>query len=807
MYRNFLFFALSVLFSLNEVSGADAPSGTIRGNVIDQLTRHTLPGANVTVLDVTPLVGTTTDLNGSFRLEGIPAGRVSLKISYISYKDFVISNLVLNSGKELVLSVEMTESVVVAAEVEIVATADKSSSVNSMTSVSARGFTIEESQRYAGSRNDVARMATNFAGVSGASDARNDIVIRGNSPLGLLWRLEGVDIPNPNHYGSSTATGGPVSMLNNNLLSNSDFLTGAFPAEYGNAVSGVFDLKMKNGNNEKHEFLGQIGFNGFEAGAEGPLSRSSGASYLVNARYSTLEVMDKLGADLGTGTGIPRYKDASLKINFPRTALGSFSLFALGGISDIEIWDSRKDTATDKVDFYAGEGYDLTNGSKMFTSGLVHILPIDKSSYLRSTLSGAFHQFTTSVDSLNPMDVTQKEQIYNNDLQQQFATLQSQYHKRFNARSNLKTGVFAKLFWFNLKEMVWFRADNQLRSTSDYTGNTFLIQPFAQWQFRFTDDLVLNTGVHFMYYGLNSTWSAEPRAGIRWNFLPGKTLGLAYGYHSQLNPVNVYFRQIRTADGSFVRMNENLDMLKSHHLVAGYDWSLTENTRIKLECYLQLLQQAGVNGNQSSYFSMLNEGANFGFWHPDTLKADGTGRNVGLELTVERFLSKGLYYLATISVFDSRYKGSDGVERSTAFNGGHIVNALIGKEFDLGSKPSKERKSKNTIGFDLKYTWSGGQRYTPGVVVPDPYTGGQTYMIDYDETRAYSLQYKDYQRADLKITWRRNGKRITQEWAIDIQNLFDHQNIYSEKLNKQTGERSFVYQMGRLIIPQYRIIF
>jgi hypothetical protein len=148
-------------------------------------------------------------------------------------------------------------------------------------------------------------MASNFAGVSGANDARNDIIIRGNSPSGLLWQLEGLNIPNPNHFGSLSSTGGPVSMLNNNVLDKSDFMTSAFPAQYGNALSGVFDLSLRNGNNEKYEFLGQVGFNGFELGAEGPFSKNSKSSFLINYRYSTLALFQQIGINFGTGSATP----------------------------------------------------------------------------------------------------------------------------------------------------------------------------------------------------------------------------------------------------------------------------------------------------------------------------------------------------------------------------------------------------------------------------------------------------------------------------------------------------------------------
>lgn len=278
------------------------------------------------------------------------------------------------------------------------------------------------------------------------------------------------------------------------------------------------------------------------------------------------------------------------------------------------------------------------------------------------------------------------------------------------------------------------------------------------------------------------------------------------GFHSQLHPISVYFRQSLMHDGSFRRLNEELDMPRAQHFVLGYDFRFNEFTRLKLEGYLQWLSRAGVDGSRPTYFSMLNEGANFGYWTPDTLAATGTGFNKGLELTLERFLNKGLYYLVTASLFDSKYKGSDGVQHSTASDGGYVINLLAGKEFNLGRKQSQQ-KAINTLSCDLKYTLAGGQRYTPSTALPDPATCGATYTLVFDRSQAYSLQYKDYQRFDLRIAFKRNGKKITQEWALDTQNLFNTKNIFNEKFNKKTGKKSYVYQMGLLIIPQYRITF
>ncbi|MCX6231653.1 MAG: TonB-dependent receptor [Bacteroidetes bacterium] len=792
-----------ILFAVFTAKASNPPTSTIRGSISDHTTKSSLTGANIILLNSSPLKGATTDANGKFRLENINVGRVSLKISFMGYKDVYLNNLTLNTGKELLLDIEMEENIITQKAVVIKANADKLATINNMTSVSARSFSVEETGRYAGSRNDVARMASNYAGIVGSNDARNDIIIRGNSPSGLLWRLEGVDIPNPNHYGALSATGGPVCILNNNVMANSDFLTAAFPAEYGNAVSGVFDLKMRNGNNEKHEFIGQIGFNGFELGAEGPISKKNGSSYLVNVRYSTLEVMEKMGVDFGTGTGIPKYQDFSMKLNFPKTALGSFSVFALGGMSKIEMWDSRKDTTKDRLDFYGGEGFDLTNGSDMIAGGVTNTYMWSSNTYTKLSLSAAFHDFNTIVDSLIPANLI-KIPNYRNNFKENNITFSFLLNHRINSRSFVRTGFFLRDMGFNLYERIHKDEDNGLRTVTDFNGSSWLLQPYIQHQYKFTDDLSLNTGLHAMYFGLNRDYSIEPRLGIKWNFRANQSLSLGYGMHSQLNSISVYFRQTLLPDGSFKRMNEDISMMKSQHLVLGYDRNINEFARIKAEVYYQYLDHVAVNGNINNYYSLINEGASFGYATPDTLKATGRGRNYGIELTLEHFLNKGFYYLFTASFFESKYSGSDNIERNTAFNGNYVVNALIGKEIVLGNK-NKEQQKRNILSFDLKTTYAGGQRYTPNSVMLDANSG--KYYRNYDENKAYSLQYKDYTRTDLKLTYRRNGKKITQEWAIDIQNLFDQQNVYTQKLNTKTGASSYIYQTGRMIIPQYRIIF
>jgi hypothetical protein len=801
MKLKILFLSLICLIVLSENLYSQAFTQNIRGVIIDKNAQSPLIGANITIINSNPIRGTTTDIDGKFKLEKIPIGRIELKISFLGYNDIVLSNLTLNSGKELVLNIEMQEKIISSKEVVITSQTNKSATQNKMTSVSSRGFTIEETGRYAGARSDISRMASNFAGVTGASDARNDIVIRGNSSFGLLWRLEGVDIPNPNHFAAFGTTGGPICILKNTLLANSDFMTAAFPAEYGNALSGVFDIRMINGNNEKHEFVFQFGFDGIELNAEGPISKKNGSSYLVNYRYSTLQIFDKFGIEFGTGSAVPRYQDLTFKVNIPKSKLGSFSIFGIGGKSNIAFLDSKKDTIKEKIDFYGIPGWDINNWSDMAIAGITHTYMISKSLFTRLTIAGTYHYFSTRTDSVVPTTFQTHPYEYSNFMENKL--LASFYiNKKVSVKNNLKVGIIASKLFYNLIDSIYYASENAFRQKVNFDRASFLLQPYAQWQYRITNNLTLNTGFHFQYFAYNNTYSPEPRIGLKWAFAPTQNLSFGFGKHSQMVPVSILFNQVRLNNGTYSMTNNNLDLIHSLHYVLGYDWNINEFTRLKAETYYQDVSNVPINKSANSSYSILNQGANFVLYAPDTLENKGSGKNYGVEITIEHFLNKGLYYLATVSIYDSKYKGSDGIERNTAFNGGYTINLLIGKEFILNAK-RKNAKRVKTFGIDLKTTRCGGQRYTPINIDQSIIHQHAVYYNDL----AFSKKFPDYWRTDLKIAYRTNMRKITIEWSVDISNIFNQKNVSNESFNRKTGETKFTYQLGRMFIPTYRIIF
>lgn len=766
---------------------------TIRGTVLDQQSKYQLAGATVVVVNSDPIIGTTADENGEFRLINIPLGRHTIKISFLGYSERTIPNILVQQGKETFLAVELEELMIESDEVVVTSEGDKTNSLNEMSTVSSRQFSREDAARYAGSLNDPSRMAANFAGVSGSNDSRNDIIIRGNSPSGLLWRMDGMPIPNPSHFGATGTTGGPVSMLNYNLLANSDFMTGAFPAEYGNATSGVFDLQMRTGNNKKREYLGQIGFNGLELGAEGPFSKKSRASYVVNYRYSTLGIFKTLGINLGTGQAVPEYQDLSMKIDLPTKKAGRFSLFAIGGSSNIELLESTKDTTKDNSTLYSNDGFDIYYKTRTGIVGLNHLYFFNpntsiKTGIMASGITNDFRQDSIILKTLKTLDnfLSQREES------RMVGTLQ--LNKKISAKNTLVAGAYLQRIGYLYNERILIASEGYWEKLRSSNGYSVLTEAYSQWKHRFSEQFSANIGVHFQHLALNNTSAIEPRLGLRYQFKPKQSLNLGLGIHNQIQPIQVYFQQTRLADNSYLTTNQNLGFTRSKQVVLGYDNNFAKNWRLKVEGYYQSLDNVPVEKKASS-FSMLNAGADFSFPDNDSLENTGTGYNYGVELTLERFLGNGFYFLSTTSLFQSRYKGSDGIERNTAFNGNYVQNLLVGKEFKI--------KSKLTFLVDLKATYAGGKRYQ----VVDVEESRKQQQVVYDKTNPYELQLPDYFRPDIKLSLRKEGKRITQEFVLSLQNVINRQNLFTRTYSRTQDKMVDQYQLGIFPVPQYRVLF
>ena len=674
----------------------------------------------------------------------------------------------------------------------ITAEIDKTKTNNKMATVSSRVFSTEEANRYAGSRGDPARMAANFAGVSGANDSRNDIIVRGNSPLGVLWRLNGLDIPNPNHFGSMGSSGGPISILNNNTLDNSDFLTGAFPADYGNATAGVFDLKMRTGNNEKREFLGMVGFNGFELGTEGPFSKKKkNASYMVNYRYSTLSVFKYLDLDFGTGSAVPQYQDITFKIDMPTKKAGKFSVWGIGGLSKAELLLSQQSKDNN---LYGYSGRNMSFKSNVGAGGVSHTYLLNGTSYLKTNIGitgQSNYIISDRVDTSANQQTVRPE--YRNESYTTRYTANTTHNKKINSRNFINAGVYIDLYNTSYVDSVDTYGTGFV-TLRNYKGQTSLSRGFIQWKHNFSEKLSLNTGFTYQYLLLNKSKSPEPRLGLKYEINKKQSVSFGAGLHSQVQPLYIYFATANLGNGTVKETNRNLDFTKAAHAVIAYDVNLFNSVRIKTEVYYQYLYKIPVR-SRSDYFSAANLGADFNSPNLDSLVSNGTGENYGFEITLEKFYSKGYYFLVTASLFESKYKASDGVIRNTAFNGNYVFNALAGKEFKI--------KEKHIFALDVKFTYAGGKRYVP-IDLP-------ASILANDEIRngslAYQPQYDPYVRLDVKPSYKINTKRFTHEISVDIQNVTKHNNIFQQQYDLNTQKIKTDYQLKFFVIPQYRLTF
>ncbi len=778
--------------SFGQFSFGQTEGQTVKGVVVDKQSQQTLPGVKITIVGTDPLKIAISDSNGNYRISNVTSGRYDIQTMFTGFKSVTIPNVVVTSGKEVVLDFSLDENVT-QLEIAKITTGKKNETNNEMSSVSARSFSTEEVNRYAGGRSDPSRLVANFAGVSSPDDSRNDIVIRGNSPTGVLWRIEGLNIPNPNHFSTIGTTGGPVSALNTNMLKNSDFFTSAFPSEYGNANAGVFDLGFRKGNSDKREHTFQIGaLTGIEAMTEGPINKEKGSSYLIAYRYSFTGVAQAIGIPIGTAA-TPFYQDISFKFTGAKTKFGRFVLFGLGGVSKID-FDHKK---VDSTDLFAYPNRDSYFKSKVGLVGLSHNIRVNDKSYFKTVIGVSYSGSDYDEDTINKQ-TSGVTRVIENSTQQLRYIGNTSFNSKINSKLFLKVGVIEELINLNLfyRNRTFTPDWTQIWDFKDYTS---LLQGYAQLKYSFTEKLTLNAGLHSQFLTLNNSKSIEPRVGLKYQLNDKNILSAGVGVHSQMQPTDVYFYRTKLPDNSYVQSNKNLDFTRSIHYVLGYDFFPAKDWRFKSEIYYQHLYNVPVSNIDSSY-SMLNVGASFNPNEKEYLINKGTGENYGIELTIEKFFSKGYYGLATGSIYQSTYKGSDLKAHNTAFNGQYVANLLVGKEFLVGN----EKKNRFTI--DVKMTTAGGRYYTPIDLAASQAAGVQKAQRG---DVAFTERNPDFYRLDIKFGFVKNSTKhkISQSIFFDIQNVTNHKNVFAQRYNPVKNTINTAYQIGFFPNFVYKIQF
>lgn len=744
---------------------------TVKGKVLDAETGAPLLGANVIVLNIDPAKGAITDEDGYFRLEDIPVGRASFQFTYLGYEDFVVSEILIGSAKEVELIVNLTEALNQLDEVVLVAPTDNINPNNKLATVSARSFSVEETKRFPASVSDPGRMALSFAGVTNSDDTSNEIIIRGNAPNQLLWRIEGIEVPEPNHFSEEGYSPGNVSLISSNMLGKSDFFTGAFPATYGNALSGVFDINLRNGNNEKGEYAFQFGVLGTDLTAEGPFSKKYKGSYLINYRYSTIALLNQI-VDVTPGA-TPTYQDVSIKLNLPLGEKTNLSIWGIGGISD-------EDEAPYIEDDFRSE---QIFKSKTYMSGLTlsHFLKNNDKLEARISYSGNASDYVEEGTEISTGDTFGDSDILRNSA----LRVSLDYTKKINAKTTINTGVIGSLLKYNV--LTDETINGLTRDVVREDGNGSMGQAYVQAKYRFNTDLSTTFGLHGTYFSVNEDFVIEPRLGLEWKVSQNHTLSAGVGIHSRRMPLNQYF--IRIGNNT---PNSNLDLMQATHYIIGHDWRVIKNGHIKVELYYQDLNKVAIINDPNLTGSYLN-----GRFLEEALTDSGKGKNYGLEVTFEKFFSRQYYFLATASLYDTQYRAADGNWYDSAYNYSYTFNLVGGKEFTVG------KKRNNTIGVNAKTLLNGGKRATPINQV----VFNQTGDIVLDQSLRNTIELDAYFRVDASIYYRLNRPKAAHRISLDLQNATNRENVDDAFYNETTGLLETSFQLSLIPFLNYRLEF
>ncbi|MEM8890645.1 MAG: TonB-dependent receptor [Bacteroidota bacterium] len=784
----YIYFLLALLIGVQNESKAQDFRQQVRGKVFDELTKRSLDGAEVILFQQENKFTSQTDETGKFKFDQVPIGRYMLKVSLEGYADYQIPDILIGAGKEVNLEIPMSFVSYNSDEVEI---AQYNSRKYNFSGVSTRIFTVEESQRFAATYYDPARLAANYPGIAVTSDESNNLVIRGNSPNGVLWRLEGVDIVNPNHTPNAgtftdrlTQSGGGTIILSNQLLTDSRIQTSAFDPQYGNALAGVFDMRLRKGNNEKHEFVFQPSLIGLDLSAEGPLGKNGG-SYLTNYRYSTIGLFDLIGLEVSPER--INYQDLAFNISLPTEKAGTFTLFGMGGRSSNRFEAPREDSLIEEN----RDRFDVDFFSNMGAIGLTHQLNIGENTLWKSVLAASAIRSDREENFLRTF--TQIDPSTFDEIKQEKISFTSSFSHRINSTLNLEEGFFLTRLGYRMTSEQ-FSLENpgsaaQILARAE--GTSLLFQPYVAAIYSPNSRLRLNAGFHGVYFGLNGRTAVEPRLNIEYQLSPKSRITGAYGLHSQLQLYGTYFTEFEGRSP-----NRELDFTKAHHGVLRFLQSFSGGLSLNVETYYQALFNVPISQDPTSNFSALNL---FEGYITDSLVNEGSGRNYGVEVSLDQDLNNGFYYLVSGSLYESKYTGADGIERDSRFNGNYLFNAAAGKEFE---RVTSKGKSK-TFGINLSLTYQGGFRNSP----VDLAASQAAQRTVFDLSSPFSEKFPDFFRTDLRLVFKRNKNGFTRTFALDILNLTNRSNVafrrYDLVSNSVVDKTSF----GVLPLLSYRMEF
>ncbi|MEM9722948.1 MAG: hypothetical protein AAGA10_27015, partial [Bacteroidota bacterium] len=588
MFPRIFFFLLFISFAGTAIS--QNYSQSLIGIVKDIDTDVGIQGVIVSISNGNFTDSILTNERGEFAFEGIRVGRVDLLCRHNSYKIKFIKDIRIDSGKAIHFDILLSKNVYSTEEVLITEKKNKGYEFQN----SKHQLNLNLAKRTGGNFGDPVRMMSRFAGVSNPDDLRNNLIIRGNSPVGVAWYIEGISTINPNHFATVGNSGGGVSILNSLTLSSLNLYTGAFPSEFGNAISGIAETNLRKGNSREKEFSIKSNIIDIELLAEGPISKTKRSSFLLAYRRSNVDFAYKISSQLRGYLGnAPNVQDLTFKLYWPNKN-GFTSWYGIGGESELQI---RENFADDDQDIYK---------SWSFVTGLKNNRIISSNSSL--TTSIAYSGNFTGNGEINYQDSSGRSL---KDTEYRYS-LMSIYKLSLNKKHSLKAGIVAQhVGHLTLRE--FYRPDslgefNRIKVSRNYKQ----LVAFLNWKWNISRTLIVNGGINSSLLTLNTTGYLDPRVQVNWIITDQEQLTFGLGTHSQFQPAALYFTGGRNSEGDPILRNINLDPSRSNHYIISYHNNLLKNLNITNGIFFSqrvLLELTNVGFTREESYKIVQKNA------------------------------------------------------------------------------------------------------------------------------------------------------------------------------------------------------
>ncbi|MCE1165416.1 MAG: TonB-dependent receptor [Bacteroidetes bacterium] len=755
---------LSCSLNLYAIDHPSDNNGVIEGRVIDAETQSAVPDAVIKILNTDYKTGSGAE--GYFRFEELKYGTYLLEVSATGYKTKVKTDVVISSANPVQVTVEISQTNFMTEKIEVGAEYfDKNSDVN----LSAINLDYEEIRRSPGSAEDISRMLQTAPGVSLLNDQRNDLIVRGGSPTENLVMIDGVEIPNINHYGSQGTTGGAITFINAKFIREADILTGGFNARYGDRLSSIVDIKFRDGSFSKHIYNANLSFAGFGGTFEGPVS--SKMSYLLSINRSYL---DPLKSSLRL-TAVPNYWDFNAKLTYK---LNENNIFNFIGFTALDKINFKVDENTTVDDF----PYDSDNKTNAYTGGLTY-KHLYKDGYIQTVLSNTH----TTYYSDNVYVPTGKHDYFLDNYENEMnfrVDLNHRLSKNFfiSLTAGTKWGQYRNNFYavadttpegYITKEL---KADNTINDNKLFAGLNLTNKLFGE-------RLVLNYGIRFDYFDyIRLKANVSPRAGASFYITPYTVVNAAYGIYYQA-PQNIWL----ASDPA----NRNLNSIRCEHYIAGIEQMITKDIKAVFEIYHKIYKDYPVSINDPSYI-LIDGGADFGPNLVGPATSYGRGYVKGIDISIQKKLTgNGIYGSINYSNSLSGFTAIEGGEKLAAFDPKNQFTVIVGYQV----------ADDWLIGVKFKY--AGGRPYTPFNYELSKQLGRGVY----DMSRFNEEHYPDYHRLDIRVDKKFYFKRSSITTYFELQNAYNRQNVYGYFWNKAKNDKGTVYQWAFMPVGGFNLEF